>query len=346
MSPTLPRRDLITAGIAALGLSACAPFAERNLVTVNLTDTPPPTPAPGDDGALLETAFDQAKRMTVPVYLEGKGPFQFVVDTGANRSVVSLERAQQLGLKSTGLAPVHGIAGVEPTTMFRVGRLRVGEAFMSGAEFPSLSAAKLGADGLLGVDVLKGRKVTLDFQRNQFEIGPSSLGAVIGPGHDTRLPPLGAQSVTVPARYRFGQLVIVGADVAEVPVAAFLDSGSQITVGNLALRDAVTRARPDLLEKLVETPLISATGQIARGQLVLLPPLRLGGLKVQRLTAVFADLHIFQLWDLQDRPAILIGVDVMRQFESVVLDFVRREVVFRTLSAPRPSRAARSGPGG
>jgi hypothetical protein len=337
-----PRRHFMLGGMAA-GLAGCAGLRERDLVTINLAgpQSPIATQRPEDAGALLETAFDQARRMTVPVSIDGRGPFQFVVDTGANRSVVSLEVAQKLALEPSGTAPVHGIAGVEPANLYKVKRMRVGEAFSSSLELPGLPTAKLGADGLLGVDVLHNRRVTLDFASNRFEIGTSAKGGSIGRGHDTRLGEPGPQIVTVPARYRFGQLVIVGAEVADAPVAAFLDSGSQISVGNLALREAVLRRRPELAERFVETPLISATGQVAHGELALLPSLRLGALKLQRMIAVFADLHIFRLWELQDRPAILIGIDVLRQFENVVLDFGRREVVFQ---APQSGRSRSTAP--
>lgn len=332
-----PRRHFMLSGLAA-GLAGCAGLGDRDIVTVNLAgpSSPIATQQPQDAGALLETAFDQARRMTVPVFLDGHGPFQFVVDTGANRSVVSSEVAQKLGLESAGTAPVHGIAGVEPANLYKVKRMRVGETFSSSLEVPGLPNAKLGADGILGVDVLHNRRVMLDFTANRFEIAASEKGGVIGRGHDTRLGESGPQIVTIPARYRFGQLVIVGAEVAEVPVTAFLDSGSQISVGNLALREAVLRKRPELAERFVQAPLVSATGQVAHGELALLPSLRLGSLKLQRLVAVFADLHIFRLWELEDRPAILVGIDVLRQFENVVLDFGRKEVVFQAPPRGRP----------
>lgn len=333
---TLGRRELLTHGLAGLGLTACAPLAERRLVTVNLTT---PTQAPPVDGpTLLETAFDAARRMTVPVMVQGRGPFQFVVDTGANRTVISQELAATLGLAPQGSLPVHGIAGVEPAPMFRLARLQVGGSFAYGVEAPGLPAAKLGADGLLGVDALRNRRVSLDFRNNRFEIATSNKGAAMGRGDDTRLGDRGPQIVSVPARYRFGQLVIVGADVAGAPVSAFLDSGAQISVGNLALKRAVLQMRPELAERFVQTPLISATGQTAMGEFAILPSLRLGSLKIQRLVAVFADLHIFKLWQLEDRPAILIGVDVLRQFDKVILDFGRREVTFQ---APEGRRAPR-----
>ena len=174
------RRGLAAALAPAL-LSACAGSPPRRLVSVNLLDTPPTTPPPQPDvGAQLETAFDQAKRMTVPVFLNGKGPFGFVVDTGANRTVVSIEVAAACGLPAAGQADVHGIAGVEPASLAAVRRLAVGEVVSSGLELPIVPRAKLGADGLLGVDILHGRRMRLDFAQNRFEISNSGQGTEIG----------------------------------------------------------------------------------------------------------------------------------------------------------------------
>jgi predicted aspartyl protease len=329
-----PRR-LFLAGSAGLGLSACSPHIGRPLVTVNLTEPAVPPAARTDAGARLDTALDEARRMTVPVRVNGHGPYQFVVDTGANCSVISTQIADHLRLPAAGAARVHGIAGVEPANLFKVGRMQVGGAYASGLELPGLPEAKLGADGLLGVDVMRNRRVTMNFVANAFEIGASQLGATMGPMRGSRLADPSPQVIIVPARYRFGQLVIVGAEVAGSPVSAFLDSGAQISVGNLALRDAVLKQRPDMAARLVDVPLLSATGQTAAGQMAHLPPLRLGGLRIQSLTAVFADLHIFKLWELQDRPAILIGIDVLRQFERVILDFGHREVIFEASPAGR-----------
>ena len=332
-----PRRHFLV-GSAGLGLAACTPLIQKPLVTINLTEPALPPALEGDAGAHLDTALDEARRMTVPVRVNGHGPLQFVVDTGANRSVISVEIAERLRLPSAGSTPVHGIAGVEPANVFKVGRMQVGTTYASGLELPGLPGVKLGADGLLGVDVMRNRRVTMNFLANAFEIGTSQFGAAIEPMRGSRLADPGPQIISVPARYRFGQLVIVGAEVAGAPVSAFLDSGAQISVGNPALRDAVLQQHPEMAARLVPVPLISATGQTADGQLAHLPPLRLGGLRIQSLTVVFADLHIFKLWELQDRPSILIGIDVLRQFERVVLDFGHREVIFEAPPEGRPMR--------
>ncbi|HEY9524615.1 MAG TPA: hypothetical protein VIR33_15360, partial [Thermopolyspora sp.] len=192
-------------------------------------------------------------------------------------------------------------------------------------------------DGLLGVDVLHRRRVFLDFALNRFEIAPSSSGTEIGRQNNSRIPNQ-LDPVRVPAQYRFGQLVILDAQVGDVRVSAFIDSGSQVTVGNIALRDAVVRRLPEFGVRLAPVPLLSATGQTAMGEFAPLPTLRLGGLAVNQVMGIFADLHIFDLWKLADRPAILIGIDVLRHFRDVTLDFGRRQVIF---TPPLPDRRRR-----
>ena len=170
----------------------------------------------------------------------------------------------------------------------------------------------------------------LSFVRNTFEIGPSGSGPsvnMLGGGGGSRIPNR-SQGIVVPAQYRSGQLVIFDADVDGIPVRAFLDSGAQITCGNEALRDTLIGQRPGYDRRMTDTQLISATGQTAPAQLALLPRLRLGGVGLNNIRAAFAPLHIFSLWELNDRPAMLVGVDVLRNFEEVILDFGRREVTF------------------
>lgn len=322
------RRSAIL-GLTA-GAAACATLSPEPVLSVNLADLQPQ--APPDTGTRLHTAVDEAARMMVPVYLDRRGPFQFVVDTGANRTVVALETAMTCGMASAGSAEVHGIAGVQPAGLVKVPRLRVGAVRAGGLTAPALPKAALGADGLLGVDVLRGKRVRLDFGRNTFEIGPSRHGASVARAVDSRIR-RPDEGVTVHAHYRAGQLVIFDAEVAGVPVRAFLDSGSQVTVGNAPLRDLLMREKPELLGRASSTHLVSATGQTAPATLASLPMLRLGGVMIQNLRAAFAPLHIFELWELDDQPSILVGVDVLRHFDEVTLDFGRRQITFVGRSA-------------
>lgn len=353
---TASRRTVLAAGLSALsgcghGLVGAAPLVQVNLLQAPAAPAPPDA-VPADPGAALQTGFDAVQRMTVPVMVQDHGPFTFVVDTGANHSVIAAEVASGLDLPRAGRAAIHGIAGVDPAETVHVRRLQVGGFASRRVRMPVLARSHLGADGLLGVDVLAGRHMIMDFEANRFSIASSDDGfrhqTRAGGGGRLAAQVIDPSVVIVPARYRFGQLTIVDAEVGDgVPVTAFLDSGAQSTVGNLALRRAVYSREPSLALRATQVQLVSATGQTVSGELSPLPRLRLGGLRVGNLSCVFADLHTFAIWDLIDRPAILIGMDVMRHFRAIELDYGRREVVFRTPGGPAagPAPAGPTGPG-
>lgn len=355
MDALLLHRRWVIAGLAATAAGCETVQRYRaQMVQVNLSGQPalsPPiaVPTPGEDGVTLKTSFDAVQRMTVPTFVDKGGPYTFVVDTGANHSVMATELASALKLPSAGRAAIHGIAGVDPAETVMVSRLTVGGLRSRRIRMPLLPRYHLGAEGLLGVNVLEKRRVKLDFKNNEFSIVSSDkpwtaqLGAE-GTRTAKQIPD--PSIVVVPAKQRFGQLTIVDAEVNGVPVTAFLDSGAETTVGNLALRDAVVTREPGLRSQLVVVQLVSATGQQVGGELSRIPPLRLGGLRIGNLSCVFADLHTFRIWDLLDRPAILVGVDVMRHFQSIELDFGRSLVAFRTagdatapIVAPPPPKA-------
>ena len=299
-----------------------------NLQTAALA--PPVGEAPLDQDGAVRASFDAVRRMLVDVMIDAAGPYRFVVDTGANRSVLSTEVARALNMPAAGQALVHGIAGIMPSPTVLVRALAVGGLLTRRVRMPVLDGRYLGADGLLGVDVLAHRRALLNFREQSFSLVSGGEPVVVARSAQDRRGQEDAQDVVVvPARHRFGQLTIVDAEIGGVKLTAFLDSGAENTVGNMALRNALQG--PGLLnERLPRVELVSATGQIAAGELSTVPPLRLGGVRLGNLTCVFADLHTFRIWDLDDRPALLIGVDVMRHFDSIELNFRERLVKFRS----------------
>jgi len=82
---------------------------------------------------------------------------------------------------------------------------------------------------------------------------------------------------------------------------------------------------------------VSATGQTITAEIADFPGLRIGGMHLPSWPVAFADLHTFQLWSLIDRPALMIGVDVLSRFDYVSLDFARDEVRFRIPSGLLPA---------
>lgn len=314
-------------GAMIVGFPGSGTASEKSLVRANTAD-------PSEE-AQVGAGADHAQRMTVPVRIDGEGPFEFVVDTGANRSAVSGEIAMALDLPDAGSAEVHSVSGVERVRTAAVRRLQVGavQSFNLGALV--LPRDRLGADGLLGVDVLRDRRVLMNFQAKELVIGSDQGGSTSRAaierrrgGTGTTASPLGLR-VAVPARYRFGQLIIIGAEVSGRPVTAFIDSGSQSTVGNRALQQATddgSAAAPRALYYGVR--ILSATGQTSEGDAGTLPALKIGGLTMSGLTITYADIHVFTIWGLTKRPSLLLGMDVLSQFNAVEVNYAQREVAF------------------
>ena len=252
--------------------------------------------------------------MTTPVKVAGAGPYQFVADTGANQSVISTEVASKLGLLLGPAVPLNGVAGMQLTPTAEAS-VEIGPRPKRQATLSVLPEAAIGAPGMLGLDLLDGAQLTLDFSRQTLTIDDDARRSGMG------------DEIHLKAHRRDGQLTLVDADVAGIKVTAFLDSGAQDTIGNMALRQLAITRYP--LTPFRSIPIVSVTGQTIDAQFADLPGLRIGGLTVPNWPVAFADLHTFKLWDLVDRPAILIGVDVLSRFETVCLDFRRDEVRLR-----------------
>lgn len=276
-------------------------------------------PAPEDEPATqLDTAKDRFAHMLAPVQINGAGPYQFLIDTGANVSCVSRELAQRLALTPTDPAPVHTAVGMRLRPSVIIDRLDVGARSRKRVRTPTLPALGPNIDGVLGVDWLGGQRLALDFKGKSLEITRS---------RDE--PPL-ENRVIVPARRRLGQLTIVDADLSGHRINAMIDSGSQATICNTRLRDLVVqmeRGKQDV-QPHSEVRLETLAGEPFSGEMFYLPFLRVGGLQLGNVPTVYSETHIFELWGLKQTPAIVLGMDLLTQFVAVALDYGRSRVRF------------------
>jgi len=274
----------------------------------------PPSPSSYTPPDTVSAVRDLYRRMSVPVRVNGQGPFPFVVDTGANRTVISRELATQLGLPVGSPASVNGVAGIQ-MALTTSARLDVGARHHLDAPLLIFPQDDIGGPGLLGLDDLDGQAVTLDFRLQTLRVEPGRQLA------------MDARAITLGARRRSGQLTFVDAALDGQRLTAFMDTGADSTIGNLALRAKAANREPDRLS--FHTSIMSATGQTIEGEIADLPRLRIGRLTLSTWPVTFADLHTFRMWNMIDKPALLLGVDVLSRFDYVCLDFARNQVRFR-----------------
>lgn len=267
---------------------------------------------------------NQASRMTVPVSIGERGPYEFVVDTGAQRTVVSRDLAGLLGLKSGRTVRVTAMTNQALVGTAIVPALKLSKTAAATIEAPALNQADMGAPGMLGIDALQGQSVSIDFDRNEMTVRPSRkrIGAPASPNE-----------IVVTARSRFGQLIVTNASYHGKHISVVVDTGTPITIANRAFV-AMLDHQPKSLGKV---DLISALGQLMNADYIAVDRISIGGITFHDVPMAVNDAEPFRRFDLADQPALLLGMDSLRLFRNIQIDFANREIRF---SMPRPAQMA------
>jgi predicted aspartyl protease len=252
---------------------------------------------------------ESADRMTVPVLLAGAGPYRFLIDTGANRTAISRQLAAQLNLQSGEKATLHSVVGETTTRTAIVQNLQLTRKPVKRIEAPLLETKNMGADGILGTDALSLQRVEFDFLAETMSVVPSSAFKV----------PDEPGTIVIEGRRRNGRLIITDATANGRRLIVVLDTGAEVTIGNEALRRALSKG--GLLPDTQPVALLSVTGDVITGDYMFLRELEIGGVTLQNLAIVFAPVHTFRQLKLDDRPAVLLGMNAMRAFKKVSIDF-------------------------
>lgn len=266
----------------------------------------------------VSTRIDRSGRVLAPVHVNEQGPFRFILDTGANRSVISEALASRLGLAATGevAIAVHGVTGTGILPSVRVEQLRAGQLEVGrDRNIPVLSPAVLGgADGILGIEGLESARIDIDFENDRVEIRRSTGRELTDRGF-----------IRIAASVRHKGLLVVPAKVGRIRVQAIIDTGAERTLGNMALRKALSQQRRSDAEVAVRT-VIGATAERGTGVALRVPTIELGPADLNDLEVTFGDLHVFRILDLEREPAILIGMDLLGIVRKLVIDYRRREI--------------------
>ena len=256
---------------------------------------------------------DRHDRMTIPVRVGGRG-YRFLVDTGADRTAVSTAMAAELRLTSGPVATLHSITGVTPVRTANVPHLQISSNQARSVEAPVLERMHMGADGILGVDSLRSQRVLFDFRTRMISIVPSAF----------RIAREDKDAIVVRGKLKRGHLIVTSAKANGVPLTVVLDTGSEMTLGNPALR-----ARLEARRKLgggERIEMTSVTGQKLVGEVFKLKRVEIGEVVLQDLLVMFADAPIFKSLNLTDRPGVLLGMNAMRAFDRVSIDFARKQL--------------------
>jgi hypothetical protein len=184
---------------------------------------------------------------------------------------------------------------------------------------PTLSRALMDADGYLGLDCLDGHRVTFDFKNHTLQVSEprAQLSANWARENQARIRTSGSS----------GHLQALDCTVAGIAATAFVDSGAEVTAANQPLLAALARGNPNFGE-IGTTRLIDITGGEILGKVAMVNKIRLAGLTFTDCPLVIADFLVFGVWGLRHRPALLIGMNLLRQFARVSIDYGLKELRF------------------
>lgn len=277
-----------------------------------------PTAAPDALSKTDQVAIrrDEADRMTVAVKVGGKGPYRFLVDTGAERTVISRELASRLELDAGEVTTLHSVMGPNRVDTVFIPDLQVSTNRVSVVDAPALDESNIGADGMLGIDSLRAQRVTFDFKGKTMAVTSAATPMAREDG----------DVIIVRARTRRGRLIFTDAVVNGVKVNVILDTGSQVSIGNAALEAALTKRRRLPVAETITVE--SVTGEKMGAHVATLDRVAIAGLNIDKLAIAFADAHVFRQLKLDDKPAILLGMNAMRAFDRITIDFASRKVRF------------------
>jgi predicted aspartyl protease len=258
---------------------------------------------------------DRSDRMTVPVKLQGGETMNFVVDTGAERTVVSRQLADRMNFRQGPVRNLVTVTGTGKVNTVIVPGLEVSGTKVKEIEAPALDHAHIGAHGMLGIDSLQTRRVLLDFKKGEMRVVPSR-----------RVEDTDPDTIVVKARSKYGQLILVDARFLGERVKVIVDTGSQTSIGNQALLDRLLRKKKALA--LTPVSVTSVTGQSIPAQFAQVDRIQIGGADFNNIPVAFADAEPFKRFGLANQPALLLGMDALRLFERVSVDFANKQVRF------------------
>jgi len=273
------------------------------------------TVAPGAGAETIKVNTDVNNRMTVPVSIDGQGPFRFLIDTGSERTVVSRNVAGRLGLEFAEMARLVGVAGSLIVETVYVPGLTLGRQNYGEVVAPLLEPQHIGADGILGLDGLQDQRILFDFRRNQIKVEGIDGARVSKAGFE----------IVVVARRRSGQLIFTDATIEGIPVNVVIDTGAQSNIGNLELKRRLEKRRKAAGE---QQSLLSVTGQAIMADLGLARDFRIGEVGFDYLGIAYADAPPFAELGLQDQPTLFLGMATLRSFDRMAIDFKQRRVQF------------------
>jgi predicted aspartyl protease len=251
--------------------------------------------------------------MLLPVHVNGEGPFQFILDTGAGTSLLSPALGQKLGVNIVGAKEGQSAGGTVSVSLARVNSLAVGTASLDDVEVGLVDLSHIGKtvgariDGDLGYNFLKHFRVTLDYRNQQIRLHDPNRFESVGRS---------AAITEVPMRLANPAKPLILVDVyanGRGPFQFAIDTGTSTT--------AIT---PELAKELglATSPIgpVTTGGANLDATAGVLPSFQLGGARTNHLAVMVADFFAVLSKVVGAKLDGIVGYNFLRNYK-VALDY-------------------------
>lgn len=249
----------------------------------------------------------------VDTYINGKGPYRLLVDTGGS-NMLSIDDAvaKEVGVESIAEALVHGVSGKETSGQALLDEVRMGEIVVrrAPARIFGVRAATAGAaDGILGTGVFGDGRFKLDFVKPEMTVAPSSDQPGAGVAVELRI--VGDSKLIVPLKLN-GK-----------PAVALFDTGADVVVVSPRLLDEL---HPNRVQTTSIGPIGMGVGKGEEASLTMAPGVdfTVAGREYRNYSGLGLDVLDTLLSPIIGvRIDLLIGMPVFREMQSVTVDLHR-----------------------
>lgn len=249
----------------------------------------------------------------LPVEVNGEGPFEFILDTGAGTSLLSSELGEKLGIKILGSKEGQSAGGAVSVSLAQLSSLAVASAKLDNVDVGLVDLSHIGKtvgakiDGDLGYNFLKHFRITLDYRKSEIRLDDPK-----------RLEPAGRSKAVTEVAMRLASLdkPLILVDVYANGAGPFqfaIDTGTSTT--------AIT---PELAKQLgvVSSPIGAATTGGAQVDVTagVLQSFQVGGARIDNLAVIVADFFAMLSSALGAKLDGIVGYNFLRNYK-ITLDY-------------------------
>ncbi len=248
----------------------------------------------------------------LPVQVNGRGPFDFILDTGAGTSLLSSDLAKQLDVKVIGSKEGHSAGGKVSVSLAKIDFLAVGGIKLSDVDVGIVDLATIGKtigakiDGDLGYNFLKHFRVSIDYRDCEIRLDDPKRVESLSRSAKTEIP----IRLASPAK----PLILVDVHAnGRGPFQFAIDTGT-----------STTAIAPELAKQLgVESSPVGpgttggASVDFSAGSL---PSFQLGGAKIDNMAVVVADFFTMLNAAIGAKLDGIVGYNFLRNYK-VVIDY-------------------------